>query len=802
MSVSQTPAFTSMLFQLWRSSRVQRSLIVALASTFCCFAQTGVTLTLSSASGSPGSVVTLSLSLNGTGNQPADLEWTLIYSPTDFSSVSVGAASIAIAANKSVSCNNSVPGVSNCVLWGLNATPISNGVVASVSLTLSSSTLNTSSAVQFSTTGAADGAGASLPALGNGTVVTIQQQPSLNGFTCAPVSVTPPGASNCRVALTAPALSPGATVTLSSSSSAASVPPTVTILPGATSSTFNATAGSVAVATPVTLAASYLGISETFGLVINPTSSIRVNAGGPAYTDPQGQVWSADMGFTGGTTYSTASSIANTTTPALYQSERYGNMQFQFAVPNGNYAVTLKFAEIYYGSPGQRVFNVSMNGTAVLTNFDIVAQAGGGFIALDRTFPVSVTSGQITIQFTNVIDNAKISAIQILPGAGISVGVTPATATLSASQTQQFTATVSGTTNPAVGWSINPNVGTVSPTGLYTAPSTITAIQNVTVTATSAADPTQSASATVTLQPSSGSFTTIRVNAGGSAYTDPQGQVWSADMGFTGGTTYSTASSIANTTTPVLYQSERYGNMQYQFAVPNGNYAVTLKFAEIYYGSTGQRVFNVSMNGTAVLTNFDIVAQAGGGFIALDRTFPVSVTNGQIAIQFTNIIDNAKISAIQIATAGPAFTPVRVNAGGAGYTDPQGQVWAADFGFNGGFTYSTTSSISNSTTPVLYQTERWNSTPLQYQFPVPNGNYSVNLKFAEIYFTQTGQRVFNAAINGTSVLTNFDVVASAGGPNLAVDKAFPVTVTNGQITILLTPVVQNPAINAIEITAQ
>jgi len=129
-------------------------------------------------------------------------------------------------------------------------------------------------------------------------------------------------------------------------------------------------------------------------------------------------------------------------------------------------------------------------------------------------------------------------------------------------------------------------------------------------------------------------------------------------------------------------------------------------------------------------------------------------------------------------------------------------VWAADYGFNTGSTYSTTSPIPNTTTPVLYQTQRWSSTPLQYQFPVPNGNYSVKLKFAEIYFTQPGQRVFNATINLTSVLTNFDVVASAGGPNLAVDKAFPVTVTNGQITILLTPVVQNPAISAIEIMAQ
>jgi hypothetical protein len=48
----------------------------------------------------------------------------------------------------------------------------------------------------------------------------------------------------------------------------------------------------------------------------------------------------------------------------------------------------------------------------VLSNFDI-AQAVGPNAALDKTFNVSVTGGTITIQFTSVIDNAKISAIQI-----------------------------------------------------------------------------------------------------------------------------------------------------------------------------------------------------------------------------------------------------------------------------------------------------------------------------------------------------------------------------------------------------
>src|SRR5260221_9975670 len=47
--------------------------------------------------------------------------------------------------------------------------------------------------------------------------------------------------------------------------------------------------------------------------------------------------------------------------------------------------------------------------------------------------------------------------------------------------------------------------------------------------------------------------------------------VWSADAGFTGGTAASTASAITNTTTPTLYQTERYGAFSYNFPVPSGS---------------------------------------------------------------------------------------------------------------------------------------------------------------------------------------------------------------------------------------
>ena len=88
----------------------------------------------------------------------------------------------------------------------------------------------------------------------------------------------------------------------------------------------------------------------------------------------------------------------------------------------------------------------------------------------------------------------------------VAVTITPTSANVVAKQTQQFSATVSGTTNSAVSWQVNgvsggnSSTGTISSTGLYTAPA-VTAKTSVTITAVSGADTTKSANAAVTITP-------------------------------------------------------------------------------------------------------------------------------------------------------------------------------------------------------------------------------------------------------------------------------------------------------------
>ena len=90
-------------------------------------------------------------------------------------------------------------------------------------------------------------------------------------------------------------------------------------------------------------------------------------------------------------------------------------------------------------------------------------------------------------------DMAEFFGTSVAP---VSVSISPTSASVLSGGDQQFTANVSNTTNTAVTWSAT--AGSISASGLYTAP-TVTANNSATVTATSVADPTKSASALVSV---------------------------------------------------------------------------------------------------------------------------------------------------------------------------------------------------------------------------------------------------------------------------------------------------------------
>ncbi|MDZ7262428.1 MAG: malectin domain-containing carbohydrate-binding protein, partial [candidate division KSB1 bacterium] len=290
---------------------------------------------------------------------------------------------------------------------------------------------------------------------------------------------------------------------------------------------------------------------------------VRVNAGGPNYTDTQGKLWSADQaytsgswGYVGGASSSTTDPIANTDDDPLYQKYRYSqtNFSYQFDVPNGFYEIALLFVEPYWQQAGKRKFDVLIEGTTVLNDFDIFFLVGHDH-ATSRSFSVEVSDGQLKIDFQAVEGFPIVSAIRV-------------------------------TQTPCL---------------------------------------------------------QVRVNAGGPFYTDVKGNLWYADQpyspngwGYVKGTVSSTTDPIANTDDDPLYQKYRYSetDFSYQFDLPNGLYEITLFFIEPYWTKAGQRIFDVSIEGTLVLNNLDIFAEVGHDY-ATSKRFTTTVSDRQLNIKFT-----------------------------------------------------------------------------------------------------------------------------------------------------------------------
>ncbi len=88
-----------------------------------------------------------------------------------------------------------------------------------------------------------------------------------------------------------------------------------------------------------------------------------------------------------------------------------------------------------------------------------------------------------------------------------------------------------------------------------------------------------------------------------------------------------------------------------------------------------------------------------------------------------------------------------------------------------------------------------------YRFTVPsNGRYRVDLLFAEIWFQQSGRRVFNVLLENQLVLGNLDLFAAIGH-DVAVVYSFEVEVSDGILDINFGSVVEDPKISALAVTS-
>ena len=162
-------------------------------------------------------------------------------------------------------------------------------------------------------------------------------------------------------------------------------------------------------------------------------------------------------------------------------------------VLTGNFTLTVDGAGF---TPGSVVsFDGAPLATTVVSATRVTAE--GNAPAAKSSVPVMVTTTDGEVSNTFFVSVAAAPAVIVT--------ISPTTATVRVNRTRQFTASVQNTSNTAVTWKVNgisggnATIGTISASGLYRAPGSVPSPSGVTVIATSVADPTKTASASVTI---------------------------------------------------------------------------------------------------------------------------------------------------------------------------------------------------------------------------------------------------------------------------------------------------------------
>ncbi len=190
------------------------------------------------------------------------------------------------------------------------------------------------------------------------------------------------------------------------------------------------------------------------------------------------------------------------------------------------------------------------------------------------------------------------------------------------------------------------------------------------------------------------------------------------------------------------------------------------------------------------------------------HTFTVAGTY-EVELTVGDADGNESTTTVTVTASNPISTDdILINSGGPSFSFGV-EDWNEDIHFINGQPFSVTDPIANTTNDQLYQTERFgnNGTTVIYEIPVTAGDYNVDLHFAELYFGApgfgsaggAGSRVFNINIeNGQVQVNNYDIFVSAGDALTAIVESYKaITVNDGNLTITLTAVVENPKIAGI-----
>jgi Malectin domain/F5/8 type C domain len=484
------------------------------------------------------------------------------------------------------------------------------------------------------------------------------------------------------------------------------------------------------------LAAFSLSLGTASRAFADPSNAagVSIDAGGTG----DGGAFAADEYYSGGSEGTNASgsngditfsTVANPIPQTDWNTYRYGASTY--TIPDlsvgGEYQVRLYFLDWQNTQTGQRVFDVDINGSPALENFDIVQAAGnaggdGTYIGVEEDFNETANaSGDITIQLLAGSEGVpQVNAIAVVPVAVNAGGIS-----LDSGGTGDVASNVAGSPLSETGWTATSN------------------------TDSAPGDAPQNA---------------ISGDTGARFSSDADqafGMYWEVNMG----------------------SAQTFDQIELDSGGFNQDYARAYEVQVSDNGTSWSTVYNGTGTGSPETANF---SSQTAQYIRV----VLEIGNHSYWWSLVNVLVYGS------GASSSGFVADNYYSGGSEGTNTSGS--------NGFITFANT--VANPIPQNDWNTFRSGASTYVIPDLTAGASYQVRLYFLDWQNTQTGQRVFNVDINGTAVLSNFDIVQAAGnaggdGTYIGVEENFSETAdASGDITIaFLTGTAGVPLVNAIAV---
>jgi len=312
-------------------------------------------------------------------------------------------------------------------------------------------------------------------------------------------------------------------------------------------------------------------------------------------------------------------------------------------------------------------FRAVVTGTSnVAVTWSVKEGAAGGSIDNQGNYTAPQIAGSYHVIATSIADQSKSGSATITVPVAVNVSPNPVTVFLGGTQT--FSATVAGTSNLAVTWSVQEGTagGSIDNQGNYTAPQVPGTYH---VVATSVVDPTQNAPATVTVPPISVTVSPDPANVFLGATqaftatvtaTNPA-VAWTVQEGGAGGS----IDSQGNYTAPQVIGTYHVIATSLADKSKSGSATITVPPVAVSIsptadtlGPNSQRIFVATVTGSTNTTVTWTITEGAAGGTVVDGSYTAPAKQGDFHVVATSVADPTKSATATVTGVASGFLPI------------------------------------------------------------------------------------------------------------------------------------------------